>query len=606
MPAEEMMTVLAADHSLSGARWQAVISVRSEADTRRMAALFEDRLGFPFALCWHLASLGVEADALDAFLDPKLRTSLPDPSVMRDADRAINLITDIIKSKQPIGLFGDYDVDGACSAAMFRVILGAFGVPVWCHIPDRFTEGYGPNLAALKALKAQGAELILTVDCGITAHEPLAAAAEEGMRVIVIDHHKAGVTLPQAEAVVNPNRLDDDSGLGHLCAAGVCFLVLAGVVRACRVQGLTPEGGQMPDLMGVLDLVALATACDVVPLTGVNRAFIKQGLKVLARRGNEGLRALMDVARLEHPPTMHTLGFVLGPRLNAGGRLGRSDLGVQILTSTDSDIAETLALQIDQLNTDRRAEEAAVRAAAEQMAEDKLAANPDLPVLVLAQRGWHEGVIGIVAGRLKDAYHRPVVVIAIDEAGYGKGSARSVAGFSIGDQILAARQDGLLKTGGGHDMAAGLGLHEDQIDAFEAFVVGRARQLFSGVPQRVFSYTHSVSVAGCISGLVDGLEAVGPFGAGHAEPRFVLTHCRLKALRWIGKDKAHLSVQLDDGTAAPLRAVAFSVAGTALGQYLAATPDPGPVQVLGRVQKDSFRGGNAVQFLIEDIALSPV
>ena len=598
------MALAGVDRSLSGARWQAVATQHSAADTRRMAALFEDRLGFPYALCWHLASIGVGADTVEAFLDPKLRTSLPDPSVMRDADQAIGLITDIIKLKQPVGLFGDYDVDGACSAALFRMVLGAFGVPVWCHIPDRFTEGYGPNLAALKALKAQGAELILTVDCGITAHEPLAAAAEEGMKVIVIDHHKAGLTLPQAEAVVNPNRLDDDSGLGHLCAAGVCFLVLAGVVRACRVQGITPESGQMPDLMAVLDLVALATACDVVPLTGVNRAFIKQGLKVLGRRDNEGLRALMDVARLDHPPTMHTLGFVLGPRLNAGGRLGRSDLGVQILTSTDSGIAETLALQIDQLNTDRRAEEAVVRASAEQMAEDKLAAEPDLPVLVLAQRGWHEGVIGIVAGRLKDAYHRPVVVISIDEAGYGKGSARSVAGFSIGDQILAARQDGLLKTGGGHDMAAGLGLEEGQIAAFEDFVVDRARQVFAGVPQRVFSYTHAVSVAGCTSALVDGLEAVGPFGAGHAEPRFVITHCRLKNLRWMGKDKAHLSVQLDDGTAAPVRAVAFSVAGTQLGQYLAASPDPGPVQVLGRVQKDTYRGGGAVQFLIEDIAAS--
>ena len=598
------MVLAGVDKSLSGARWQAAATQPGPADTRRMAALFEERFGFPFALCWHLASLGVGADTVDTFLDPKLRTSLPDPSVMKDADQAIGLITDIIKARQPIGLFGDYDVDGACSAALFRSVLGAFGVPVWCHIPDRFTEGYGPNLAALKALKAQGAELILTVDCGITAYEPLAAAAEEGMKVIIIDHHKAGVTLPQAEAVVNPNRLDDDSGLGHLCAAGVCFLVLAGVVRACRTQGISPDNGQMPDLMGVLDLVALATACDVVPLKGVNRAFIKQGLKVLGRRGNEGLRALMDVARLEHPPTMHTLGFVLGPRLNAGGRLGRSDLGVQILTSTDGDIADTLALQIDQLNTERRAEEAVVRASAEQMAEDKLAASPDLPVLVLAQRGWHEGVIGIVAGRLKDAYHRPVVVISIDEAGYGKGSARSVAGFSIGDQILAARQEGLLKTGGGHDMAAGLGLNEDQIAAFEAFVVGRARQVFSGVPQRIFSYTHAVSVAGCASGLVEGLEAVGPFGAGHAEPRFVITHCRLKNLRWMGKDKSHLSVQLDDGTAAPLRAVAFSVAGTQLGQYLAATPDPGPVQVLGRVQKDTFRGGDAVQFLIEDIAAS--
>ena len=598
------MALASVNSSYSGARWQQAPTQLSDTETARMAALFEERLNLPYSLCWHLASLGLNDETIADFLDPKLRTSLPDPYIMKDAEHAVNLIKDIIKKKQPIGLFGDYDVDGACSAALFRLVLGAFGVPVWCHIPDRFKEGYGPNLEALKALKAQGAELILTVDCGITAHAPLAAAAEEGMSVIVIDHHKAGVVLPRAEAVVNPNRLDDDSGLGHLCAAAVCFLVLAGVVRACRAQGITDQTGQLPDMMAVLDLVALATACDVVPLKGVNRAFIKQGLKVLGRRGNEGLRALMDIARLDQFPSMHTLGFVLGPRLNAGGRLGCSDLGVQILTNSDPDIADTLAMQIDQLNTDRRAEEAAVRNAAEQMAEEKLAAQPDLPVLVLAKQNWHEGVIGIVAGRLKDAYHRPVIIISFDAQGRGKGSARSIAGFSVGDQILAACELGHLNSGGGHDMAAGLGLDEAQLADFEMFLIDRARTVFSGVPNRVFSYCHSLSVAGCNSALVDGLDAVGPFGAGHAEPRFVITHCRLKNLRWIGKEKAHLSVLLDDGTDTPLRAVSFGIAGTKLGQFLAATPDPGPVRVLGRLQRDNWRGGGAVQFLIEDISAS--
>ena len=598
------MALASVNSSYSGARWQPAPTYLSDGETARMAALFEERLTLPYSLCWHLASIGLTDETIADFLDPKLRTSLPDPHVMKDAEHAIDLITNIIKKQQPIGIFGDYDVDGACSAALFRLVLGAFGVPVWCHIPDRFKEGYGPSLEALKSLKAQGAELILTVDCGITAHAPLAAAAEEGMSVIVIDHHKAGVVLPKAEAVVNPNRLDDDSGLGHLCAAAVCFLILAGVVRACRAQAITDKTGQLPDMMAVLDLVALATACDVVPLKGVNRAFIKQGLKVLGRRGNEGLRALMDVARLEQFPSMHTLGFVLGPRLNAGGRLGRSDLGVQILTNTDPDIADTLATQIDQLNTDRRAEEAAVRIAAEQLAEEKLAVRPDLPILVLARRNWHEGVIGIVAGRLKDAYHRPVIIISFDAQGRGKGSARSVAGFSIGDQILAACELGYLKSGGGHDMAAGLGLDEAQLPDFEMFLINRAQAVFSGVPERIFSYSCSLSVAGCSSAVVEGLDAVGPFGAGHSEPRFVITHCRLKNLRWMGKEKAHLSVQLDDGTDKPLRAVSFGVAGTKLGQFLTATPDPGPVQVLGRLQRDNWRGGEAVQFLIEDIAAS--
>ena len=524
---------------------------------------------------------------------------------MRDAEPAINLICNAIELQQQIGIFGDYDVDGACAAALFRAILSRFGCPVYCHIPDRFSEGYGPNITALEGLKAQGAELILTVDCGITAHQPLEAAAHAGMRVVVIDHHKAGPTLPQAEAVVNPNRLDDDSGLGHLCAAGVCFLILAGVMRQCRNRGLAPPDGKMPDLLAVLDMVALATICDIVPLKGVNRTFVKQGLRVLAQRQNPGLRALMDIARLDQPPTTHTLGFLLGPRINAGGRLGRSDLGVQLLACMEDGIADSLAVQLDELNMQRRITEKQVQQQAEEMALEKLAASPELSVLVLAANGWHEGVIGIVAGRIKDRFNRPSIVISLDEQGGGKGSGRSVRGFSLGDAIMAARQQGLLVSGGGHDMAAGLGLTAANLSAFEDFLIQRAGDVFAGPPQKSFLACQSVSVAGLDFSFTQWLEKIGPFGSGFAEPRFYITHCRLTRHHWMGAEKQHLSVSLDDGTAPPLRAVAFNLAGTPLGQALQDNPDPGPVMVLGTVRPDSFRGGKNIQFMIEDIALNP-
>ena len=591
--------------SLSGAVWHQHVPLHALAETDRRAEGMAATTGMPPALAWYLSANGIEGEQLDSFINPRLRDSLPDPHIMRDAQTAINLICNAIELKQPIGIFGDYDVDGACAAALFRAILSRFGCPVYCHIPDRFSEGYGPNITALEGLKAQGAELILTVDCGITAHQPLEAAAHAGMRVVVIDHHKAGPTLPQAEAVVNPNRLDDDSGLGHLCAAGVCFLILAGVMRQCRNRGLAPPDGKMPDLLAVLDMVALATICDIVPLKGVNRTFVKQGLRVLAQRQNPGLRALMDIVRLDQPPTTHTLGFLLGPRINAGGRLGRSDLGVQLLACMEDGIADSLAVQLDELNMQRRITEKQVQQQAEEMALEKLAASPDLSVLVLAANGWHEGVIGIVAGRIKDRFNRPSIVISLDEQGGGKGSGRSVRGFSLGDAIMAARQQGLLISGGGHDMAAGLGLTAANLSAFEDFLIQRAGDIFAGPPQKSFLACQSVSVAGLDFSFTQWLEKIGPFGSGFAEPRFYITHCRLTRPHWMGAEKQHLSVSLDDGTAPPLRAVAFNLAGTPLGQALQDNPDPGPVMVLGTVRPDSFRGGKNIQFMIEDIALNP-
>ncbi len=592
------------DNSLSGARWQWLDTKAGPNETDRLAAAIEDAAGLPAALAWFLAARGHRPQTLPAFLEPRLRDSLPDPTVMRDAAQAIEIICDIIKSKQAIGIFGDYDVDGACSAAIMKAVLEQMGVPVWCHIPDRFAEGYGPNLAALKALRKQGAELIITVDCGISAHEPLAAANELGMRVIVVDHHKAGPVLPQAEAVVNPNRLDDDSGLGYLCAAGVCFVLLAGVLRRWRQLGHDRAAGDVPDLLSVLDMVALACVCDIVPLTGLNRTFVKQGLKILARRGNHGLRALMDVARLDRFPNAHTLGFLLGPRINAGGRLGRSDLGLQLLSAGDGDLAGALAAQLDDLNMQRRIIEKQVQDEAEEIARDRLAACSDLPVLLVSAQGWHEGVIGIVAGRLKDKFNRPAIVITFDDKGQGKGSGRSLPGFSLGDAIMAARQHGMLNAGGGHDMAAGLGLNHSRLADFDAFITARAAAAFAGAPPKaLWTVTRAVSVASLDADFARALEQLAPFGAGFAEPRFMITHCRLKNPHLMGAESQHYSVQLDDGTAPALRAVCFNMAGSAMGRALIDTADPGYVRVLGRLQFDSWRGGDAVQFMIDDIAL---
>lgn len=595
---------LLVENSLSEAAWQQFASVYPLAETERRAEGLAGLKDMPLALAYYLAAHGMESHEIDDFISPRLRDSLPDPHLMQDAERAITLICNAIEAKQPIGIFGDYDVDGACSAALFRAVLAPLGCAVYCHIPDRFSEGYGPNITALEGLKAQGAELILTVDCGITAHQPLEAAAKAGMDIIVVDHHKAGPSLPQAQAVVNPNRLDDDSGLGHLCAAGVCFLVLAGVIRQCRARALSLPNGNMPDLLSVLDLVALATICDIVPLKGVNRTFVKQGLKVLAQRQNTGLRALMDIARLDHRPNTHTLGFLLGPRLNAGGRLGRSDLGLQLLSSSDDDLANAIAQQLDELNMQRRITEKEVQQQAEEMALAKLTENPELTVLVLASEGWHEGVIGIVAGRIKDRFNRPSIVISLDDSGIGKGSGRSIKGFSLGDAIIAARQQDILTSGGGHDMAAGLGVQAHKLPELEAFMIERTNSIFAEPPKKTFQAAHNVSVASLDFTFCEWLEKIGPFGSGFAEPRFYITHCRLTRHHWMGAEKQHLSVSLDDGTAPALRAVAFNLAGTPLGKALQDNPDPGPVMVLGTLRPDSFRGGRNVQFMIEDIALS--
>ena len=588
--------------SVTNARWQAAQTRLDGANLDRAAAAIAEQFpDMPLPVTRILAGRGTEDMPFEHYLDPKLRDLLPDPSRFKDMDRAALRLADAVEAGTPIGVFGDYDVDGAAAAALLVNVLGALGLAVDVHIPDRMREGYGPNAAALAALQARGAELILTVDCGIAAHEPIAAVADTGMDVIVIDHHLAGPELPRAHSVINPNRLDEDQAYGHLCAAGVTFIVLVALLRELRRRSFFTAEKVAPDLRSQLDLVGLATVCDVVPLTGLNRAFVMQGLKVLAGRSNPGLSALADAARLNRPPTSHTFGFLLGPRINAGGRIGQSDLGVRLLSTSDGYEAAGLAANLDELNTKRRAIEAEIRAHAMDMAAEQA----DSPVILVGHDSWHEGVIGIVAGRLREAFGKPACVVAFNPDGSapGKGSGRSIPGFRLGSAIIAAHQAGILAGGGGHDMAAGFAIERDAMPAFAGFLSERfAAEIGDDIPQPVHAVAGMLSTAGAQPELADWLDRIGPFGSGNPEPRFALPDCRIVNARAIGADGAHVSCRLDDGSGNTLGAIAFQAGGNILGDALIKARDGQKLHVLGRIRRDHFRGGRAMQLEIEDVA----
>jgi len=442
---------LGVERSLLGRRW------RQRAADDRAALTLAQRLSLPEPIARVLAGRGIGAAEAEDFLNPTLRALLPDPLHLRDMAAAAARIAAAVMSGEPIAVFGDYDVDGATSAALLERFFAAAGVPIRVYIPDRLREGYGPNAPALLRLRAEGVGLVITVDCGTAAFEPLAAAAEAGLDVIVVDHHVAEPRLPRAAAVINPSRLDEESPHRQLAAVGVAFLLVVAVNRALREAGWYRLRCQ-PDLMQWLDLVALGTVCDVVPLTGVNRALVTQGLKVMARRANPGLAALADVSRLDERPNAYHLGFLLGPRVNAGGRVGEADLGVRLLTTPDPGEARALAERLDGYNQERQAIEARVLAEAIAAVEGATAGS----LAFATAPGWHPGVIGIVASRLKERYNRPAFVVALD-GGIGKGSGRSVNGVDMGAAVIAAKQAGLLINGGGHAMAAGLTVATDRV-----------------------------------------------------------------------------------------------------------------------------------------------
>ena len=588
--------------SLKGATWAFERFDTSDDVKARYGAYFAQQFDMPVVLGEFLAGRGITPDTIDAFLEPRLRDLLPNPSDFTDMDQACQILASAIADKKPIGIFGDYDVDGACSAAIFDRFLTALGCQAHIHIPDRFSEGYGPNIMALQSLKEAGSDIIITVDCGITAHQPLAQAEEMGMKVIVIDHHQASATLPRALAVVNPNRLDDTSGQGALCAAAMAFMTCVGTLRHLR------ENGQITtppiDLLSLLDLVGMATICDVVPLTPVNRAFVKQGLKVLKQRQNVGLKHLADQARMNTEPTAYSFGFQLGPRINAGGRIGNAALGAKLLATKDSAIATSLALQLDDLNKQRKDVEAGILNLAIDQATTLLSDKPDTSVLIVHGKGWHEGVLGIVAGRLKDHFHRPAIAISFDEDGMGKGSARGIKGFSLGDTIINAQQSGLLIGGGGHAMAAGLSITQENLDDFTAFMIAAFAKQVGDLPPPSLTVSAQLPLSACQKSFVTWLEKCAPFGIGFSEPRLMLSSVTMKNTRWIGNEEQHFSCEITDGTGHKLRAIAFGLRDKLLDKEALRYCEGVPFHLAGKLKGDTYRGGDAVQFIIDDLAPS--
>jgi single-stranded-DNA-specific exonuclease len=529
----------------------------------------------------------VTPEAAPAFLAPSLRDLLPDPLTLKDMAPAADRLLRAVAGRERISIFADYDVDGGASAALLLTWLRHFGLQATLYIPDRIDEGYGPNVPAMARLAASH-DLILCVDCGTLSHDPIAAA--KGADVVILDHHLALETLPAALAIVNPNRQDEDGSLGHLCAAGVVFLLLVEANRRLKQQGR-----QIPDLMSLLDLVALATVADVAPLTGVNRAFVRQGLKVMARRERPGLRALADVARMDQAPTAYALGFLLGPRVNAGGRIGEADLGARLLATADEMEAARLAARLDQLNTDRREITERVREEALAQAESR---GLDGPLVWAAADGWHPGVVGIVAARLKEAASRPSVVIGFD-GDEGKGSARSVPGIDLGAAIQRLAAEGRITKGGGHKMAAGLSLTRAQLaPAMDRLAELLARQGAGASGPRDLRIDSLLMTGAATVTLVEEIENAGPFGAAAPAPRFALADVAVSARR-IGD--RHLKLSLSDGTGPALDAIAFGACDSPLG---AALENPGHrrFHVAGKLELNHWNGRTRVQLRLDDAA----
>lgn len=579
------MGYLGVAKSLSGRRW-----LGPTAEVERQAEALRQRGGYAQGLAMVLSRLGVLPDLAETYLNPRLRDLLPDPRSLRDMEIAATRFLQAVDRNERIAIFADYDVDGGASAALLLDWLRLMGRQATLYIPDRIDEGYGPNEPAMADL-ARAHDLIVCVDCGTLSHGPIAAA--QGADVVVLDHHLGGETLPKCVAVVNPNRQDEDGALAHLCAAAVVFLMLVEVGRQLR-----EAGRRGPDLMDMLDLVALATVADVAPLKGVNRALVQQGLKVMARRERPGLVALGDAARLDTAPAAYHLGYVLGPRVNAGGRVGRADLGARLLACRNPHEAQAMAERLEQLNGERREIEAAVRAAALTQAEER---GLDAPLVWAAGEGWHPGVVGIVAARLKELTNRPAVVIGLDGA-EGKGSGRSVAGVDLGASIQKLAAEGLLIKGGGHRMAAGLTVARDRIEEAMARLSDLLARQGAGEGGAADLRLDGMLMAGAAQiDLVEALERAGPFGQGAPAPRFAFANLRIAHARTVGQ--GHLKVTADDGLGARLDAICFGAMDGPLG---AAVMNHGGARfhLAGKLDINEWNGRRTIQLCIDDVAPS--
>ncbi|MFN4008480.1 MAG: single-stranded-DNA-specific exonuclease RecJ [Pannonibacter sp.] len=586
--------VLGVTRSANGQVWR-------ERQTRAQGLIsmaMAQRLGLPDVLARVMAGRDVGLEDAEGFLDPTLKALMPDPSGLVDMDRAVARIADAFEAGVSIAIFGDYDVDGATSSALLARYLQALGLTPAIHIPDRIIEGYGPNGPAIEALYQGGARLLVTVDCGSTSFDAFETAQRLGLDVVVIDHHQCGVELPPVAALVNPNRQDDLSGQGHLAAVGVTFLFLVGLNRELRRRGVF-QTRQAPDLLALLDLVALGTVCDVVPLKGLNRAYVTKGLIAMHGRGNPGLAALSDVARVGGKPAAYHLGFLIGPRINAGGRIGDAALGARLLTTRDETEARAIAERLNALNAERQAMEAIMLEEGDAQAVIKIA-NEDPAVLLTGSDGWHPGIVGLIASRLKEAHRRPAFAIAYDETGKGTGSGRSIAGVDLGRAVRKAVEEGLLEKGGGHAMAAGLTVRREREAELSAFFNDMLKQdVEVAASNREMKIDAALTAGGATLDLVNGLERAGPYGAGHPEPVFAFPAHRISFADVVGNGHVRATIAGADGQS--LKGIAFKAAEKPFGEALLASRGR-PMHVAGVLSLDTWQGAERVQLRILDVA----
>lgn len=597
LPVETPQAFLGVTMSATQKLWRDRLDARGAAKALAIAQRYQ----LPEMLARVIAGRGIDIDAVDDFLDPTIRKLMPDPSTITEMESAAKRIADAAARGEKVAIFGDYDVDGATSAALLAWHLRRCGLDPVIHIPDRIFEGYGPNVDAVRALAAKSATLLVTVDCGTTSLEPLAEAKKLGMDVVVIDHHQCGDELPIVDALVNPNRPDDLSGLGHLAAVGLVFVTLVAVNRELRHRNFWTSEMPEPDLLGALHHVALGTVADVAPLLGLNRAFVAKGLIALRRRDHIGHTALMDVARLSGPPEAWHLGFMLGPRINAGGRIGCADLGVRLLLEGDVSEAARIAAELDRLNTERRVIEQAAESQAEAEAMAALGLEDKGAVIVTASEGWHPGVVGLVASRLKEKFVRPAFAIALEPGGIGTGSGRSIPGVDLGKAVRQAVHDGILLKGGGHAMAAGVTLKKERLADFRAYIesalaadVAKARHV-----NELF-IDGAVSARGVTTDFVNTLNRAGPFGSGNPEPMIALPSHELVYADEVGQ--AHLRVRFRSGDGAIVNGIAFRAIGQKLGRALIENRGQ-MLHVAGSLSIDRWQGAERVQLRVADAAV---
>jgi single-stranded-DNA-specific exonuclease len=583
------------EKSIKGQRWVARL------DDQRLAHTIAEKNELPEILGRVMAARGVTSDEAEAFLNPTLRSLMPQPSAFMDMEKGAARLAEAIVKKEAIGIISDYDVDGVSSAAIMVRFLASVGHEANVYIPDRLTEGYGPSEQAVTTLKEQGTELLLTLDCGVMSHDPLAHAADLGLTTIIVDHHQAGVDLPQAYAVINPNRQDDASGQGHLCAAGVVMILIAAVNKQLRTLGHYSEQRPEPNMLQWLELVALATVCDVVPLKGLNRAYVTQGLRIMSRRENQGISALADVGGLKRKPDVYALGYILGPRINAAGRVGHAEEALALLTTNDKGQAHALARNLDDLNRKRQVIELRVVDEAIAQAEAAMGKDKRPSIVVVAADGWHPGVVGLAASRLKDRFSVPSLVLAINKTtSQATGSGRSIAGVDLGKAVRLASEAGILTKGGGHAMAAGLTVPTERLAELRQFLEESLTAEVENLRDPSLAVDGALTASGATLDLIELLEQAGPYGSAHPSPMFVFPAHKVIYADQAGTDHVRCTLVASDGT--KLKAIAFRALNTELGELLLSERNH-PIHIAGRLVADEWGAKRVPSLQIEDAAI---